>query len=360
MTEFPSLRRLNVSYTLVHVVYWAMFAIFAGYQTSLLLGRGFTSGEAGIFASIRCFAGILAQPLLGGWADRHPEVPIKRLLNACLVLALGVNVVFYTTRPGFWGTALIFLTLGILELNAYPLLDSMAVQFIAAGVDMSYSLSRGLGSLSYALACVACGQQAVRFGTESLLLPHMALLVLMIAVVALYPAFPKDALQAQGGGERPHSILYILKSSRPFTLTLVSLFFTLAAIMPIVSFMVNLVSDRGGDEGHLGLALFLMGASELPAALLFTPLFRRFGAAVVVAPGRIVCRKAPLHGIDIDAAQIPDLVPVLAVTAALADGVTHITGAARLRLKESDRLAAVAAGADGHVIEVHQAAKNDQ
>lgn len=127
MTEFPSLRRLNVSYTLVHVVYWAMFAIFAGYQTSLLLGRGFTSGEAGIFASIRCFAGILAQPLLGGWADRHPEVPIKRLLNACLVLALGVNVVFYTTRPGFWGTALIFLTLGILELNAYPLLDSMAV-----------------------------------------------------------------------------------------------------------------------------------------------------------------------------------------------------------------------------------------
>ena len=113
MTEFPSLRRLNVSYTLVHVVYWAMFAIFAGYQTSLLLGRGFTSGEAGIFASIRCFAGILAQPLLGGWADRHPEVPIKRLLNACLVLALGVNVVFYTTRPGFWGTALIFLTLAV-------------------------------------------------------------------------------------------------------------------------------------------------------------------------------------------------------------------------------------------------------
>ena len=113
MTEFPSLRRLNVSYTLVHVVYWAMFAIFAGYQTSLLLGRGFTSGEAGIFASIRCFAGILAQPLLGGWADRHPEVPIKRLLNACLVLALGVNVVFYTTRPGFWGTGLIFLTLGV-------------------------------------------------------------------------------------------------------------------------------------------------------------------------------------------------------------------------------------------------------
>ena len=279
MTAFPSLRRLNVSYTLVHVIYWALFAVFAGYQTSLLLGRGFTSGEAGVFASIRCFAGILAQPLLGGWADRHPEVPIKRLLNVCLVLALGVNGVFYATRPGFWGTAVIFLALGILELNAYPLLDSMAVQFIAAGVPVSYSLSRGLGSLSYALACVVCGQQAVRFGTESLLLTHMALLVLMIAAVALYPAFPREALPPRAQGQQPHSILYILKSSRSFTLTLVSLFFALAAIMPIVSFMVNLVTDRGGDQGHLGLALFLMGASELPAALLFTPLFRRFGAA---------------------------------------------------------------------------------
>ena len=122
MTAFPSLRRLNVSYTLVHVIYWALFAVFAGYQTSLLLGRGFTSGEAGVFASIRCFAGILAQPLLGGWADRHPEVPIKRLLNVCLVLALGVNGVFYATRPGFWGTAVIFLALGILEDAGVPYL----------------------------------------------------------------------------------------------------------------------------------------------------------------------------------------------------------------------------------------------
>ena len=52
----------------------------------------------------------------------------------------------------------------------------------------------------------------------------------------------------------------------------------------------------------------------------------------------------PLRGIDIDASQIPDLVPILAVTGALAEGVTRITGAARLRIKESDRLTAIADG----------------
>ena len=43
----------------------------------------------------------------------------------------------------------------------------------------------------------------------------------------------------------------------------------------------------------------------------------------------------------IDATHVPDLVPALAVAAAALDQRTVITGAARLRLKESDRLAAV-------------------
>jgi len=43
----------------------------------------------------------------------------------------------------------------------------------------------------------------------------------------------------------------------------------------------------------------------------------------------------------IDASQIPDLVPILTVLATQTKGITHITGAKRLRIKESDRLAAI-------------------
>ncbi|WP_040196950.1 3-phosphoshikimate 1-carboxyvinyltransferase [Candidatus Soleaferrea massiliensis] len=51
--------------------------------------------------------------------------------------------------------------------------------------------------------------------------------------------------------------------------------------------------------------------------------------------------EQPLHGIEADVSDIPDLVPILAVTAAFAKGKTLLYGAARLRIKESDRLAAV-------------------
>ncbi|WP_306569540.1 3-phosphoshikimate 1-carboxyvinyltransferase [Faecalispora jeddahensis] len=70
-------------------------------------------------------------------------------------------------------------------------------------------------------------------------------------------------------------------------------------------------------------------------------LFQRFGAQIGWQGDVLTVSCAPLRGIEIDAAQIPDLVPVLAATAALAEGRTVITGAARLRLKESDRLDAM-------------------
>jgi len=45
--------------------------------------------------------------------------------------------------------------------------------------------------------------------------------------------------------------------------------------------------------------------------------------------------------VELDVSQCPDLVPPLAAHAALREGVTEIVNAGRLRIKESDRLAAV-------------------
>lgn len=53
-------------------------------------------------------------------------------------------------------------------------------------------------------------------------------------------------------------------------------------------------------------------------------------------------KKSLTHGIIIDASQCPDLVPILAVVGALSEGTTKIINAARLRIKESDRLKAMA------------------
>ncbi len=72
-------------------------------------------------------------------------------------------------------------------------------------------------------------------------------------------------------------------------------------------------------------------------------ILRQFGACVIETERAVTVTAGTLRGITIDAAAIPDLIPVLSVVAAAADGETHIVNAARLRLKESDRLATTAA-----------------
>ncbi|MBE6593248.1 MAG: 3-phosphoshikimate 1-carboxyvinyltransferase [Ruminococcaceae bacterium] len=72
-------------------------------------------------------------------------------------------------------------------------------------------------------------------------------------------------------------------------------------------------------------------------------LLRRFGADIIYNDEKnsYVAKRSDLHGIEIDASQIPDLVPILATVASVAKGRTIIYGASRLRLKESDRLESV-------------------
>ncbi len=69
-----------------------------------------------------------------------------------------------------------------------------------------------------------------------------------------------------------------------------------------------------------------------------TEILESFGAKKIVTREGISFEAGRLHAVEIDASNIPDLVPVLSVVACAARGTTRIYGAKRLRLKESDRL----------------------
>lgn len=68
----------------------------------------------------------------------------------------------------------------------------------------------------------------------------------------------------------------------------------------------------------------------------------KMGGKLVIEEDGVSAIPGKLRGCRIDVSQIPDLVPAIAVMAALAEGETVITNAERLRIKESDRLSAMA------------------
>lgn len=75
------------------------------------------------------------------------------------------------------------------------------------------------------------------------------------------------------------------------------------------------------------------------------------GGSISIEGDKIKATPSKTKGVIVDASQIPDLVPVIAVLAALSSGTTKIINAGRLRYKESDRLHSIscelnAVGAD--------------
>ncbi|MBI1330186.1 MAG: 3-phosphoshikimate 1-carboxyvinyltransferase [Alphaproteobacteria bacterium] len=72
---------------------------------------------------------------------------------------------------------------------------------------------------------------------------------------------------------------------------------------------------------------------------------RRFSGGEEI--GDLVARHSALRGVDVPAARAPAMIdeyPILAIAASFADGRTTMRGLEELRVKESDRLAAMSAG----------------
>lgn len=68
---------------------------------------------------------------------------------------------------------------------------------------------------------------------------------------------------------------------------------------------------------------------------------KKFGCEIS-ADSTVSVKADSLNAQTVDVSNIPDAVPILSVLASVSKGETHIVGAKRLRLKESDRLVTVA------------------
>ncbi len=70
-------------------------------------------------------------------------------------------------------------------------------------------------------------------------------------------------------------------------------------------------------------------------------IIENMGGKISIEGNKVKAIPSKTQGTIIDASQCPDLVPVLTSLAAVSEGTTEIVNAARLRIKESDRLKAI-------------------
>lgn len=85
-----------------------------------------------------------------------------------------------------------------------------------------------------------------------------------------------------------------------------------------------------------------IGRGSLQGDVRFADVLAAMGAKITWGEGFIEAQRGPLHGVDMDMNHIPDAAMTIAVTALFARGPTIIRNIGNWRVKETDRLAAMA------------------
>jgi 3-phosphoshikimate 1-carboxyvinyltransferase len=105
---------------------------------------------------------------------------------------------------------------------------------------------------------------------------------------------------------------------------------------------IPLAAAVGAASGRVTLAGLRADSGDADAAAL--PVLERMGVSFLAGDDGLEAlaeRRAPAN-VDVAAGRFPDAVPALAALAAFAEGASRFSGIAHLRLKESDRIAALA------------------
>ncbi|CAN5127233.1 hypothetical protein BH10PSE16_BH10PSE16_35940 [soil metagenome] len=110
------------------------------------------------------------------------------------------------------------------------------------------------------------------------------------------------------------------------------------------SYFIALGAIAASAEGQNGIKIMGVGADSIQGDIRFIEAARLMGARIDSAPNSLqISRGAwPLKAIDLDCNHIPDAAMTLAVMALYADGTSVLRNIASWRVKETDRIAAMA------------------
>ncbi len=110
------------------------------------------------------------------------------------------------------------------------------------------------------------------------------------------------------------------------------------------SYFMALGAIAAGGAGQKGIEILGVGADSIQGDIRFMDAARAMGAVIHSSANSLTVRRGdwPLKAIDLDCNHIPDAAMTLAVMALYADGTSTLRNIASWRVKETDRIAAMA------------------
>lgn len=266
-------------YSVVQALYWMTSCALAGYAAVYLQNRGLSNTLIGVVVGGAAFFSMVVQPLVAQIAESISWLTVKRTIQL-LVVSMAVMFGALTVFPiPVAGVVVLYMGMNILNYCMPPMLSAMGMEFINQGYYLNFGLSRGLGSISYAVCAAILGFVIDRFFPGVLGYVYVVLAVLLFLAVSVMEDLGVGEKNSSQMRERKclgkekrdtgENIWKVIWKNKTFVCLMIGFCLANMNNAAVATYTVNIIKKLGGTDTILGFANFVSAASEMPVMLLF-------------------------------------------------------------------------------------------
>ncbi len=275
---------LNISYGAVHGFYWMYFAVIISFASVFLLDRGYSNSQIGFILAFANILAVMIQPILADIADRSKKLSLVSILGVMgAALIVGTSSLYFMDYKSILLTSVFVLT-GALQISLQPLINSIAFHFSKTGSYINFGAARSVGSVAYAFISSILGFLVLRFGTRTI--PLTGIVVIMLLMTALFltdKLFKKnltlhisDQSFDDSKEDAAITLLQFMKRNKIFVVLTIGIMLVFFQNAVINNFLIQILRNIGGDSSQMGRLFSFMALLEMPGLFFFSKLRTKF------------------------------------------------------------------------------------
>ena len=261
-------------YSVVQALYWMTSCALAGYAAVYLQDRGLSNTLIGVTVGGAACQSMVIQPLAAQVVESISGLTVKKVIQALIVMMAVMFGVLTVIPVPVAGVVILYMGMNTLNYCMPPMLSAMGMEFINRGYYLNFGLSRGLGSISYAVCAAVLGIVIDRFFPGVLGYIYVVLAILLFLAVSAMkdleaeePTFQQEIVEREKKPEE--SIWKTVCKNKTFLCLMIGFCLANMNNAAIATYTVNIIKNLGGSDTVLGFANFVSAASEMPVMLLF-------------------------------------------------------------------------------------------
>ncbi len=287
-------KRLNVSYACIQATYWMVYAVVGSFASVFLLARGYSNSEIGVILAVANVVAVVLQPIIADFADRSKKISLVGLIQLMAIVMLLFMVGLFIFQRKSIALSVIFLMLLAWHTSLQPLINSLNFKLEESGAKINFGVCRSMGSLAYSILCAVMGTLVETYTVG--IMPISGCVVIAMLLVSLLVTkkyYDQVKLGASEDGVEKQAIyveeeveeinlLDFLKRNKVFLILNIGVLGIFFSNQVLNNYMIQIVSDVGGDSEDMGRILSIMAFLEIPLMVCAGALRKKFSCELML------------------------------------------------------------------------------